>query len=163
KNPIEAMRIMDAITKNYKAPDYYLFKAEIAEYMKDDRNYLYNLDIYCKKVNNPKYGGMYNVANVAMYLDRTGQYKKALALARKEVGNRPTPETFGLLAYAYLKDGQSARALEIADREIYGKTFEPNSLLYAAEIYKAAGKTENLRNCRQNSGEQHMNSGRSSS
>ncbi|MDO1498919.1 hypothetical protein Q2T40_00610 [Winogradskyella maritima] len=31
--PKGAMRILDSVTKNYKSPDYYLLKAEIAGYM----------------------------------------------------------------------------------------------------------------------------------
>jgi len=142
KNPKEAMRILDAVTKNYKSPDYYLLKAEIAEYMNDDRKYLSNLDNYYKTVQNPQYGPMYNIPNAVLYLDQTAQYKKGIKLARKEVNNRPTPETFALLAYAYLKDGQNTMAAKIADNEILGKTFEPNTLLYAAEIYKAVGKAK---------------------
>jgi len=36
RNPDEALRILNAITKNYSAPDYYLLKAEIADYIGDD-------------------------------------------------------------------------------------------------------------------------------
>jgi tetratricopeptide (TPR) repeat protein len=144
KNPIEAMRILENVTKYHSAPDYYLLKAELAQYLKDDRNYRYHLDSYFKLAKNPQYGTMYNIPNTAFYLDRTGQHKKALTLARKEVDNRATPETYALLAYAYFRAGKINRAVEIADKQVFRKTFEPKSLLYTAEIYKAAGKTEDL-------------------
>ena len=142
KKPKEAMRILDSVTENYKAPDYYLLKAEIASYMDDDLKSLLNLEKYHETVQNPAYGAMYNTSNIAFYLTETEQYDRALELAKKEVVNRPTPETYGLLAYSYLKKGQKEKALEIVERQIEGKTFEPGILLYAAEIYKAAGASE---------------------
>ena len=33
KNPEEALRILNTIMSQHKAPDYYLLKAEIAEFM----------------------------------------------------------------------------------------------------------------------------------
>ncbi len=140
KNPEEALRILDSVTKTYKAPDYYLLKAEIAGYMGDDKEQLNNLDLYYKTVSDPRYGAMYNVYNAGLYLDQTHQYNRALQLAKEEVKNRPTPETYGLLAYAYYKDGQLDEALHIAQNEILGKTYEPGVLLYVAEIYKASGR-----------------------
>ncbi|PKA99920.1 tetratricopeptide repeat protein [Flavobacteriaceae bacterium MAR_2009_75] len=139
KKPLEAMRILDSVTQNYKAPDYYLLKAEIAEHMGDDLKSLSNLDKYFKLVSNPEYGDMYNAYNVSLYLNETEEYDKALRMSRKEVANRPTPESYSLLAYSYFKKGESEKALEIVEQHIIGKTFEPGILLYAAEIYKAAG------------------------
>lgn len=144
KKPKEAMRILDSVTKNYKAPDYYLLKAEIADYMGDDLKSLSNLDEYFKTVKNPAYGDMYNAYNVSLYLNQTEQFDRALELAQKEVLNRPTPESYSLLAYSYLKRGQKEKAHEIVEQHIEGKTYEPGILLHAAEIYKAAGVTEKV-------------------
>ena len=50
KNPEEALRILDAITENYSSPDYYLLKAEIADYMGSEEIQAKNLDLYFKSV-----------------------------------------------------------------------------------------------------------------
>ncbi|WP_400072951.1 tetratricopeptide repeat protein [Zobellia russellii] len=142
KKAEEAMRILDSVTKTYKAPDYYLLKAEIADFMGDDLKSLSNFDAYFEMVKNPAYGDMYNAYNVSLYLDRTDQFDKALQLSREEVGNRPTPEAYSLLAYSHFKKGDKEKALEIVQEYIEGKTFEPGILLYAAEIYKATGQVE---------------------
>ncbi|MBG49600.1 MAG: hypothetical protein CML05_15040 [Pseudozobellia sp.] len=142
--PREAMRILDSVTKKYKSPDFFLLKAEIADYMGDDLQSLSNLDMYFKLVSNPDYGNMYNTLNVAIYLHETGEYEKALRLAKKEVQNRPTPEAYSLLAYSYLKKGDFKQALDIIEREIEGKTFDPEILFYAAEIYKATGQYQKV-------------------
>ena len=145
KNPAEAMRILDSVTGHYKAPDYYLLKSEIADYMGDDRQRLYNLDQYFKMVKNPAYGDMYNAHNVGFYLDHTVQYDRALELAEKEVANRPTPAAYDLLAYTHFKRGNGDEALFIVEEYILGKTFEPAILLHAAEILKASGEQEKAR------------------
>jgi tetratricopeptide (TPR) repeat protein len=74
-----------------------------------------------------------------MYLEWTEQYHKALKVAEIEVGNRPTPESYDLLAYSYFKLGEKEKALEIVRRHIEGKTYEPATLYRTAEIYKATG------------------------
>lgn len=144
KNPEEALRILDSVTKNYKSPDFYLVKAEIAEFMGHDIESLSNLDLYFKVVQNVSYGDMYNTHNVNLYIDKTQQYKKAIQLSKKEVENRPTPESYSLLAYSYLKNGETEKARDIVELHVAGKTFEPNILYRSAEIYKATGEKDKV-------------------
>ncbi len=145
KNPEEAIRILDSVTKTYNAPDYFLLKAEIADYMRNDLVRTNNLDQYFTRVKNTAYGDMYNAYNLGLFIDETKQYDKALALAHKEVKNRPTPESFSWLGYSYLKNGDTKKALEIMDTHVYGKTFEPALLFQAAEVYKANGQKEKVK------------------
>ncbi len=137
KNPEEALRILDSVTMTYNAPDYYLLKAEIADYMGNNLIRLKNLDEYFQRVDNPSYGGMYNVYNLGLYIDETKQYEKALELAKQEVKNRPTPESYSWLAYTYLKAGDKDRAKELMDIYVVDKTYEPALLYQVAEVYKA--------------------------
>ncbi|NJB37745.1 tetratricopeptide repeat protein [Croceivirga sp. JEA036] len=141
KNGAEALRILDAITTNYKSPDYFLLKAEIHEYMGNMDKKAVNLDYYYNMVKNPNYGAMYNAYNIDFMLDHLQEYKKALALAQEEVTNRPTPETYNLLAKTYLKLGKEEKALQITQEKIVGKTHEPSILLTTAKVYKANGKS----------------------
>ncbi|QCX00434.1 hypothetical protein FGM00_10030 [Aggregatimonas sangjinii] len=144
-NPKEALRILDSVTKNHKAPDYYLLKAEIAEYMNDEKSNLKNLDKYFKQVQNEDYGDMYNAYNIELYLNQTQQHEKAIKLAQKEVNNRPTPESYSLLAYSLLKNGEVAEAKKLVDTHVINKTFEPAIMYRVAEIYKAAGELEKVK------------------
>lgn len=139
KNPEEALRILDSVTQDYQAPDYYLLKAEIATYMGDDLAHATNLDAYYNLTENPNYGDMYNAYNVDLFLEETENYAKALALAKREVSNRPTPESFGMLATSYLRMGNKGKALAIVNAHIADKTFEPGIQYRAAEVYKANG------------------------
>lgn len=142
KKAEEAMRILDSVTTNYESPDYFLLKAEIADFMDDDLKRLFNLDQYFKAVKNPAYGHMYNAQNVHLFLEETIQFDRALVLAQKEVEMRPTPNSYDLLAYSYYKIGKLDKAVAIVESEIIGKTHEPALLLHAAEILKASGRNK---------------------
>ena len=120
-------------------------KSEIAAYQNNELESLANLDKYYRAMQNPSYGDMYNAYNASLYLEKTGQYEKALMIAEKEVENRPTPHSYDLLAYGYLKIGKKEKALQVIEDHIEGKTFEPNILYHSAEIYKANGKKSKVK------------------
>lgn len=139
KQPGEALRILDTVSTYYQSPDIALLQADIAASQGNLQAQSVYLDRFASLLSDPGYGDMYNAHAASLYLESTGQVGKALDLARREVNNRPTPETHGLLAYAYFRNGDTSRALELIREQVDGKTFEPQTLLYAAEIYKASG------------------------
>ncbi|GLU44327.1 tetratricopeptide repeat protein [Allomuricauda sp. NBRC 101325] len=144
RNGEEALRILDAVMQRNQAPENYLLKAEIASYLDDNILQLKALDSYFKVMNNTKdYGAMYNAYNVDFYLSADVK-NRAYQLAIEEVRNRPTPESFGLLAYSLLHLGQQKKAMELIDKHVINATFEPALLQMSAEIYKANGKMEKV-------------------
>lgn len=144
KNPDEALRILNQITSYYNAPDYDLLKAEIAEYKGDNNLKNKALQKYRLAVNNNLYGSMYNKHNVMDYTEDLKQPQMAITIAKKEVENRPTPQSYDLLAWSYFKNGNIKKATTIIDSHVEGKTFEPEVLYHVATIYKAAGKTDQV-------------------
>jgi len=148
RNGKEALRIMDSIIQKHQSPEYDLLKAEIAEFMGNESLKLQALDNFHKKVGNMDYGEMYNAHNVD-FLIAMDVTERALTLAKREVGNRPTPETYGLLAYSYLKRGEKKKALQLVKTHIEGKTYEPSTLSQAAEVYKANGEYKKVQELKQ--------------
>ncbi|PWI30454.1 cell surface protein [Flavobacteriaceae bacterium LYZ1037] len=140
KNPDEALRILNSISENHQSPDYYLFKAEIAEYQNNFEAKDENLNAYFKAVANTKYGNMYNKYNVILYAEELQKLDEALRIAHTEIKNRPTPQSYDLLAWTYYNKGNYANALVIAEEHVAEKTFEPEALFHLAKIYKANGK-----------------------
>ena len=142
KNADEALRILNSITAAYNAPDYYLLKAEIAEFqgylnVKDEQ-----MASYKKAVNNKLYGDMYNKYNALIYAEDNTKYDEALRIAQTEIENRPTPQSYDLLAWVYYNQGNVEKALEVMEKHVVGKTFEPDAMFHLAEIYKANRKFE---------------------
>ncbi|WGD35003.1 cell surface protein [Olleya sp. YS] len=142
KNTAEANRILEALTQLHNAPDYLLFKAEIAEYENDESSKNDYLNAYFKAIDNPNYGDMYNVYSSKILAETNSE--KALELAQIEVENRPTPMSYDLLAWSYYNNGNVKEALNIIENHVVGKTFEPEAQYHIAEIYKANGKLKEV-------------------
>lgn len=140
KNPDEALRILNTVTKTHNTPDYHLLKAEIAAFKGDLIMQKQQLNEYKVAVENELYGDMYNKYNVLLYTDTSENLNDALNISQIEINNRPTPQSYDLLAWTYYKKGAKKEALEIMEDHVLGKTFEPHALFHLAEIYKANGK-----------------------
>lgn len=145
RNPKEALRILNTITKQNQTPDYYLLKAEIAEFMNKESAKKLNLESYRAAVSNENYGVMYNSNNAMLYAEEFSEIEEAMNLAQNEIKNRPTPQSYALLAWTYYNKGEYKNALEIAEKNVVDKTQEPESLFHLAKIYKANGKMRKAR------------------
>ncbi|WP_378184063.1 cell surface protein [Aquimarina sp. SS2-1] len=136
-NPEEAMRILDITTKSYHSPDYFLLKAEIAEFQKKEIIKNVNLKRYQVAVENEAYGSMYHTHTALLMAEEHQAFDKALEIAEEEIQNRPTPQSYDLKAYILYLKGEHKKALDIAEKYIVNKTFEPMVNLHIAQIYKA--------------------------
>ncbi|MDY7395278.1 cell surface protein [Aureibaculum sp. 2210JD6-5] len=145
RNPEEAMRILEAISAQHKSPDYYLLKAEIAEYQNDSEEKQQNIKAYMAAVQNKQYGDMYNKYNALLFAEELNQVDSAMQIAQKEIDNRPTPQSYDLLAWSYFHKGEAKKALEIVEQHIANKTFEPEAQYHMAAIYKANGMGEDAK------------------
>lgn len=148
-NPEEALRILDHVSSYYASPDYDLLKADIAETMNNNQLKTQSLKKYKTEVDKVQYGEMYNKYNVLLYAEAKDKLDEAIQIAKREVENRPTPQSYDLLAWSYFKNGEVKKANTIINEHVYGKTSEPDVLYHIAEIYKAAGKTEEIKPLKQ--------------
>jgi tetratricopeptide (TPR) repeat protein len=139
KNPKEALRILDNAIKTHKSPDYYLLKADIGEFLGDSNLKKEQLALYSKEVGNAQYGDMYNKYNALLFAENKETNTKAIEIAFTEIRNRPTPQSYDLLAWSYFKNGETEKAMDIMDKHVVGKTFEPDVVYHLACIYKAKG------------------------
>jgi tetratricopeptide (TPR) repeat protein len=137
KNTIEANRIIDIIAKKHNSPDFKLFKAEMAEFNKNEKEKNKNIQDYFNLLKDRNYGVMYNKYNAILFADNKKDAVKALEIAYQEIKNRPTPESYDLLAWANFNLGNTKKALDICEKHIINKSFEPEINYHLAEIYKA--------------------------
>ncbi|WP_242158258.1 tetratricopeptide repeat protein [Aestuariivivens sediminis] len=142
RNPQEALRILNAISKTHETPDIYLFKAEIAEYIGDNTAKKEYLNNYRTLVKDTNYGAMYNTYNALLFTDTYHEPKRAATIALEEIKDRPTPQSYDLLAWAYYNHGHVREALQIMEEHVADKTFEPDVLFHLAQIYKGNGKVK---------------------
>ncbi len=142
KNPEEALRILNSISKENASPDYFLLKAEIAEFKNNLTSKNKYLELYLLAIENELYGNMYNQYRAKLFLEEFDKKEEALAIIQKEIQNRPTPQSYDLLAWYYFQKKEYLRALELMNSYVVGKTFEPEAQYHLAEIYKVNGFTK---------------------
>ena len=143
RNPEEALRILNTVTKENASPDYHLLKAEIADYVGNIEEKENQINSYLSKVTNKDYGVMYHKYSVLLFSE--DNKKEAIHLAKQEVAERPTAQSYDLLAWAYYKNGNYKEALKLTEQYVLDNTFEPEALLHSAYILKANGK-QNIAN-----------------
>ena len=144
KDTKEAKRIIDIVSKKHNSPDFYLLKAQIAEYENDGTSRYENINKYMSMLENTNYGAMYNSYNVILFAQEKSTSPKALAIAKIEVQHRPTPVSYDLLAWSYYNLGDKQKALEIEQKYVEGKSFEPKLNYHLAVIYKANNKLDKI-------------------
>jgi len=149
RNPKEALRILENVIKENKAPDYHLLKADILDFTGNVKEKNVQIEKYLAKVSNTNYGIMYHKYDVLLYAEDSAKKEKALKIAAQEVSERPTIQSYDLLAWSYFKNGQIEKALEITEHYVLNKTFEPEALLHTAYILKANGRIADANDLKQ--------------
>lgn len=141
-NLTEAKRIILSLTGRRFMPEANLMLAEIAEIEGDEIGKLEYLRKFTSLVSRPRYQTMYNKYLALLSAEEFDDAKRAIAIANEEIANRPTPQSYDLLAWAYFHDGQIRKALEIAKVNVEDQTFEPESLYHLGIIYHANGDND---------------------
>jgi Tfp pilus assembly protein PilF len=146
RNTTEAKRIIAAIEKLHHTPDFLLLKSEIAAFEGNNAEAKKIKKAYFDKLAQNNYGAMYNKYNALIYADDKMTANKALEIATIEVDHRPTPDSYDLLAWAYLNTGEAKKALAIANEKVAGQSFEPRIQYHLAMIYKANNQMDKIPN-----------------
>ena len=82
---------------------------------------------------------MYQKYLVLLELEENRNYKKAREMSLREIRNRPSPQSYDLLAWTHFKKGEINEALKIASRYVEHKTFEPEAAYHLGMIYMSVG------------------------
>ena len=129
--------LLNAIEVTHNTPDFYLLKSQIAQFEGNKKEEIENRNAYFAMLQENNYGAMYNKYNILVYADDKETASKALEIAKIEIDHRPTPDSYDLLAWSYLNLGENKKALEIAQKHVVGKSFEPKVQYHLAMIYKS--------------------------
>jgi hypothetical protein len=141
----EAKKIIQFLLRQTKMPELWLTLAELEEWEGNTAKKEAYILHFLQEVQKPGYGDMYNKYLIHLYTEQLKDYDKALVLAKKEVSNRPTPETYDWLAWVYYHKGEKEKAYTIASTYVYGQTFEPNAMLHTGFIFAANQQEEKAR------------------
>lgn len=142
RNCKEAKRILHTIKSQKNAPELNLMLAEIAE-LEQDVTTKRNLEQqFITEVGHSGFGVMYN-RHIAL-LEAEVSPELAVEIAKEEVRNRPTIESYDLLAWSLYKSGNVKDALEIARTKIEGKTSEPEVMYHLGIMYSQVNRKKSV-------------------
>ena len=138
----EAKRILQYLKSVHPLPDYDRILYLIADFEKNPEDQQRYRDSFLSKTANVMYGDMYNKYRFNLMANIKSAKQASLALAIRETGNRPTPEAYSWLAWAYLLNGEKEKAVDIAGRFVENRCFEPDALSYLGYIYLENGNKQ---------------------
>jgi tetratricopeptide (TPR) repeat protein len=142
RNTKLAKQILQHLQILHPVPDYDLLLGEIATYENNNTEKEFYTNRFLKAVENPAYGAMYNKYVFGIMSDELSNYSDALRIANAEVNNRPTPQSYDLLAWAYYKNKQLPQAELVANNYIAKRNYEPDALFHLGVIYFSSGNKE---------------------
>ena len=140
RNPQDALQIVNYISTHHPVPDLYLLKADIYDFSGNVSEKRIAINEYYASLERNNYGDMYNKYNALLYAETSGEVNKAILIANKEIENRPTPESYDLLAWAYYNNGDFDKALDVIEKHTIGKSHEPLIVFHNETILKANNK-----------------------
>lgn len=145
KDAASARKIVTYLQQRHPVPDYELLLSQLAAAEQDSIKYKQHISRFMAATDNSLYGCMYNKYLFGIEANELNNTARSLQLAQEEVANRPTPEAFSWLAWAYYQHGEVSKAMETARLYVANKCFEPDALFYLGKIYQAGGKKEMAR------------------
>ena len=142
KNTEAAKKIINYLQKLHPIPDYDLMLAEIAAYEENELARQSSQNKFLAEISDPRYGDMYNKYVFDLLVEDSKNIDRAMQIAEREVNNRPTSQSYDLLAWAYFNKGEKGKALKIAKAYVENRSHEPVTLYHLGAIYKAAGNKQ---------------------
>lgn len=137
KDYLKASRIVQHIAQYNNSPDLLLLAGELNIFADKKEEAQKAHQNFILETTNDLYGSMYNKYLIELYTAKEySNLDAALQLARHEVQERPTAESYDLLAYVFYKKGEHNKARNIVYKEVLGKTSEPHVLLHLLEILR---------------------------
>ena len=134
----DAKNIINAMATGNFTPESHLWLASVAEMENNEVQKMQHLSKFKLLVSRPGYKAMYRKY---LAIIEAEEFSPAVAveIAEEEIRNRPTPNSFDLLAWSYYQQGNFKKAHDIAMRRVKDQTFEPLAFYHLGMIDLANG------------------------
>jgi len=100
---------------------------------------------FVAKATDARYGKMYTKYLIEVYTGILHEPAKAESLAREELNNRATPQTYAWYAYSLFENNKKEEAYKVFQQHLSGEPLEGLELYYMGEMMKGLGKEYNAR------------------
>ena len=134
-----AKTIINELAVRRRMPEAHLMLAEIAELDGDLTEKADHLKKFKSLVTFPQYKTMYHKYLAVLEAEEFQNPDAAVGIALEEIANRPTPQSYDLLAWAYYQQNNFKEAFSVATRQVENQTFEPEAFYHLGIIYQANG------------------------
>lgn len=127
------------LCREKRMPELNLMMAEIAsiEGKVDEMKDWYSK--FMEATSDGGYNALYARSRAIVAADHFGDAGQCISIAQKEIVNRPSAQSYDLLAWGYYRTGQYEAALAIVNEYIRGDASEPEIMYHTGLILKTAG------------------------
>ncbi len=143
KNDPLAEKIFRFVQSKTKTPDMLFKLSQLADARGDRAMQKKYAQQYADAVTAPAYGNMFNRYMIELYTGILNEPAKAEALARKELLNRATPQTYAWYVWALYCNNKTAEAAKICQQYVSGKPLEAPELYWMGKFMQAEKKGYN--------------------
>jgi hypothetical protein len=143
KNDSLAQRIFSFVWDHTHAPDVLLKLEQVAEARGDSSMQKEYAEEFVLRTSDSVYGLMYSKYLIDLYTDILRQPAKAVALAEREITNRPTPQTFAWYAWSLYCNNEKDKAYAIFKNAVSGKRLEGLELYDMGKMMQGMNKGYN--------------------
>lgn len=145
KNDSLASVIFQFATKKTQLPDPLFKLVAVAQQTRDSLLELKFAKIFEQEATRTLYGKMYSKYLIQLYTQVLQQPKQAVTIARYELTNRATPQTYSWLVFALANNNQIDEAKKIYNEFVEGKPLEGLELYWMGKYMLAINKKYNAK------------------
>lgn len=138
----DARTIVNSLAARKRMPEAHLMLAEIAAVEGNEIEKMDHLKKFASMVSHPDYKTMYHKYLATLEAEQFQNPNACIAIANTEIANRPTPQSYDLLAWGYYHLEDFKQALDIAKHKVEHQTFEPDAYYHMGMIYLANGEKD---------------------
>ncbi|MBS1597839.1 MAG: hypothetical protein JST75_06420 [Bacteroidetes bacterium] len=123
-----------------KSPDPLLKLAQLAGARNDSSKQKKYANEFVSQATKPVYGNMYNKYLIELYTTVLNNPSKAEDLAKKELDNRSTPQTYAWYAWSLFSNDKTKEAYQVYKSHVSGKPLEGLELYWMGKLMKGIGR-----------------------
>jgi len=145
KNDSLAEKIFLFAASKTNSPDPLFKLVAVAEQRGDSALQFNYAKAFEQKVTDTLYGNMYNKYLVQLYTGILNDPAKAEAIAKNELLNRSTPQTYAWYVWSLLRNNKKDEALAVYEKYVSGKPLEGLELYWMGKLMQALNKGYNAK------------------
>ncbi|SHM01728.1 tetratricopeptide repeat protein [Mucilaginibacter sp. OK098] len=143
KNDTLAERLFKFVLTKNKLPDPLFKLYQMAQERGDKSLEKRYANEFVAKSTDTVYGQMYNKYVIEIYTGILNNPSKAEDLAKNELNNRATPQTYAWYAYTLFENNKKDEAYKVFQQHVSGQPLEGLELYYMGKMMKGLGKGYN--------------------